>query len=106
MSSSNKFSLSYILERFNDGKSIRQIKNLKKQLKPFEYKDIDPDSNPDSNNQKEQQILSLISSNILEKINYFTNSTQNNFNYELFIYVLLELIIYKNYFFIIYFLNK
>ena len=92
MSSNNKFSLSYILERFNDEKSIRQIKNLKKQLKPFESKELGADSNPDSNNQKEQQILSLISSNILEKINYFTNSNQNNFNYELFIYVLLEII--------------
>ena len=92
MSANSKFSLSYILDRFNDQKSIKQIKRLAKQLNEFEYKDLGIDSNPNLNIQNEQKILSLISNNILEKINYFTSTNQNNFNFEFFIYVLLEII--------------
>jgi hypothetical protein len=50
----------------------------------------------------EQIIFSIISNNISDKINYFIDSNKNIFNFELFIYILMELIkskissIYKN----------
>ena len=88
----NKISLSYIIELLIDDKSINQIKNIKKQLKQFALKANNIIPNTDSNllYQNEQKILEIISNNLLEKINYFIDSNDNFFYYEIFISCLLE----------------
>ena len=90
MTSNNKFSLSYIVDRFNDENSIKQFKNLKKELKQFEFQNKNNKSNLELF-QKEQIIISIITNTLSEKINYFKND-DNIFNYDLFLYALLEII--------------
>ena len=88
----NKISLEYILTLFNDEKTIKKIKNIKNQLNQFELesKKIAQNSNLDFLIQNEQKINSIISTNLSETINYFVNSNDNSFSYELFINCLLE----------------
>ena len=96
--SNKKYSISYILDKFNDNDSIKQLKNLKNKLKQYELqekKEEEKDNNLNEKNisQKEQKIISIISNTLLEKKNYFLNNEQNNdFNYDLFITFLLEII--------------
>ena len=90
MTSNNKFSFSYILDRFNDENSLKQIKDLKKELKQFEFQNKNNKTNLELF-QKEQKILSIITNTLSEKVNYFKND-DNTFNFNLFLYVLLEII--------------
>ena len=88
----NKISMSYISELLNDENSIIQIKNIKKQIEQFALKTNNDISNSDSTflYQCEQQIFSIISINLSEKIYYFINSNDNSFYFEIFISCLLE----------------
>ena len=88
----NKISQTYVLELLNDDKSIKQIKNIKKQLKQFMLKtnNIIPNSDSNSLYQNGQKIFEIISNNLSEKINYFIDSNGNYFYYEIFISCLLE----------------
>ena len=88
----NKISVTYVLELLNDDKSIKQIKNIKKQLKQFVLKtnNIIPNSESNMLYQNEQKIFEIISNNLSEKINYFIDSNGNYFYYEIFISCLLE----------------
>ena len=93
MTSNNKFSLSYILGRFNEENSIKQIKNLKNQLKQFELqnKNNKSKSKQEILIQNEQIILTIIANTLSEKAKLFINEN-NIFNFDLFIYTLLEII--------------
>ena len=93
MTSNNKFSLSYILGRFSEENSIKQIKNLKNQLKQFELqnKNNKSKSKQEILIQNEQIILSIIANTLSEKAKLFINEN-NIFNFDLFIYTLLEII--------------
>jgi len=88
----NKISLAYVLELLVDEKSIKQIKNIKKQLKQFALKtnNITQNSDPNFLYQNEQKIFLIISNNLSEKINYFIDSNDNSFYFEIFISCLLE----------------
>ena len=88
----NKLSMEYILTLFNDEKSVKKIKNIKKQLKQFALENniIAQNSNLDFLTQIKQKINSIISTNLSETINYFVNSNDNSFFYELFINCLFE----------------
>ena len=93
MKTYNELSEKDILEKFNEDNTINQIKNIENQLILFDLKEKEKDVDiNDSQIVKgnEQIIFSIISSNILEKINYFTNSKADYFNFELFIIILLE----------------
>ena len=96
MESDNKnFSTSFILEKFKDENIINQIKNLEKQIIIFDSREKDKEidkKDPQIIKGIEQIIFSIISNNIYDKINYFTDSKKNIFNFELFIYILMELI--------------
>ena len=105
MKSDNNISIEYILNEFKDEKAMNQIKNLGKQLIIFDLREKEKNMNmkdPQIIKGVEQIIFSIISNNILEKEKYFTELKDNTFNYELFIYILMELIkskitsIYKN----------
>ena len=89
MKSNNNISIENILEKFNGEK---EIKNIEKQLILFNLRE--KEKNLDINDPiiikgKEQIIFSIISNNILEKIDYFLDSNKN-FNFELFIFFLME----------------
>ena len=88
----NKLSMEYILTLFNDEKSVKGMKNIKKQLKQFalENNKISQNSNLDFLTQIEQKINTIISTNLSEIKNYFVNSNDNSFHYELFINCLFE----------------
>ena len=91
----NNFTSSFILEKFKDESSKNQIKNLEKQMLIFDKREKEKKldiNDPQTIKGLEQIIFSIISNNIDEKINYFTDSNNNNFDYELFIYILMELI--------------
>ena len=85
-----------IIDLFNEEQSIQQIKSLKNQLKNLEIQDNNINSNSISISESiitnEQTILSIISNNIPDKIHYFINGNDNSFNYESFLYVLIEII--------------
>ena len=83
-----------IIDLFNEEQSIQQIKSLKNQLKNLEIQDNNINSNSISESiiTNEQTILSIISNNIPDKIHYFINGNDNSFNYESFLYVLIEII--------------
>ena len=105
MNTDNNYTTEMILEQFKDEISMNQIKNLEKQLILFDLREKEKNMNNDDPQilkGNEQIIFSIISSQLLEKIKYFTDSNKITFNYELFIQILMELIkskvssIYKN----------
>ena len=105
MNTDNNYTTEMILEQFKDEITMNQIKNLEKQLILFDLREKEKNMNNDDPQilkGNEQIIFSIISSQLLEKIKYFTDSNKITFNYELFIQILMELIkskvssIYKN----------
>ena len=89
----NELSEKIILEQFNEENTINQIKNIKKQLILFDLKEKEKDVDMNDNQiikGNEQIIFSIISNNISNKINYFINTKDDSFNFELFIIILTE----------------
>ena len=93
MKTNNKYSLTFILEKFNDEQSKEQIKNLKEQLILFEShnknKNNETNLNPELIIKREKVILSIIQNTLSEKIKCLITN-QNTFNYGLFIYIFFD----------------
>ena len=102
---SDSSTLENIINQFKEKDAINQIKNIEKQIIIFDLREKDKEI--DINDSQiikgnEQIIFSIISNQLKEKINYLLDSKTNNFNFELFINILIEQIkqiislIYKN----------
>ena len=94
MKSNNNISLEKILEKYYGESSKKEIKNIEKQLILFNLREKEKNYDININDSqiikgKEQIIFSIISNNILEKIDYFLDPNEN-FNFELFIFFLFE----------------
>ena len=94
MKSNNNISLEKILEKYYGESSKKEIKNIEKQLILFNLREKEKNYDININDSqiikgKEQIIFSIISNNILEKIDYFLDPNEN-FNFELFIFFLME----------------
>jgi hypothetical protein len=90
---SDSSTLENIINQFKEKDAINQIKNIEKQIIIFDLREKDKEI--DINDSQiikgnEQIIFSIISNQLKEKINYFLDSKTNNFNFELFINILIE----------------
>ena len=88
----NKISETDAFQQFNEVNSIHQIKNTKNQLILFDLKEKEKDIDINDYQivkENEQIIFSIISRNISEKIKYFIDSKDENFNFELYIIILI-----------------
>lgn len=90
---SDSSTLENIINQFKEKDAINQIKNIEKQIIIFDLREKDKEI--DINDSQiikgnEQIIFSIISNQLKEKINYLLDSKTNNFNFELFINILIE----------------
>ena len=90
---SDSSTLENIINQFKEKDAINQIKNIEKQIIIFDLREKDKEI--DINDSQiikgnEQIIFSIISNQLKEKINYLLDPKTNNFNFELFIYILIE----------------